>query len=76
MKSTCILQITIAFCKLDGLENIQNRGFPSSRRKPVSISFNRLWTPAFAGMTGFGTHYDAIDFKPLTMQEDNQADFI
>jgi hypothetical protein len=32
----------------------------SSRRRPGSSDFGYFWTPAFAGVTGFGTFYGFI----------------
>ena len=37
----------------------------SFRRKPESSQIKWFWTPAFAGVTAWGTFYEAVNFRHL-----------
>jgi hypothetical protein len=53
-------------CNID--THLKSRIIPilSSRRRPGSSDFGYFWTPAFAGVTGFGTFYGFITLEGLT----------
>ena len=42
-------------------QKVEKFSFPSFRRKPESSLSNRFWTPAFAGVTYFGTFYESVN---------------
>jgi hypothetical protein len=51
--------------KFDGLA----RFFPSFRRKPESGKTKTFWTPAFAGVTVWGTSREIVGFRTFLSPE-------
>jgi len=48
------------FANIDSLVKVRNCILLSFPRKRESSDFNHFWTPAFAGVTAFGTFYETI----------------
>jgi hypothetical protein len=46
-------------------QKVKNRSFMSFPQRRESSLYKGFWTPAFAGVTAWGTFYEAIKPEPL-----------